>query len=157
MKIQRVTANNRKRQFEIRAGRHGYGFPYALADPKPGGADRIVSLHVDPELGREGFTYVLESGREGSVHMDAVLEYNKDPGYLADLILYRLTLEAEKRFEASPIGARELARRLGTSPTQLYRLLDTTNDRKSMRQMLSLLYLLGCEVDVEVRERKKSA
>lgn len=33
-------------------------------------------MFVDPELGREAITYRLESGREGSVHIDAVLEYN---------------------------------------------------------------------------------
>lgn len=154
MKVKKVTANNRKKVFEVQAGRHQYTFPYALAAPTPEGDNRIVSLEVDKELGREAFTYVLESGDEGTVHIDSVLEYNKDPAYLADIALYQLTVEAEKRFEASSIGARELARRLGTSPSQLYRLLDTTNHRKSLRQMLSLLYLLNCEVDFTVKERK---
>lgn len=154
MKVKRVSANNRKRVFEVEARGHQYTFPYALADPTPDSGNRIVSLDVDRELGREAFTYVLESGDEGTVHIDSVLEYNKDPAYLADLALYQLTVEAEKRFEASSIGARELARRLGTSPSQLYRLLDTTNYRKSLRQMLSLLYLLNCEVDFVVRERR---
>jgi hypothetical protein len=34
---------------------------------------------VDPELGREAFTFRLASGAEGSVPIDAVLEYNEDP------------------------------------------------------------------------------
>ena len=33
--------------------------------------DRIAEVFVDPELGREGFTYRLSSGDEGSVHIDA--------------------------------------------------------------------------------------
>lgn len=99
------------------------------------------------------FTYWLESGAKGSVHLDAALEYNEDPAYLADLALYRLTTEARRRFEASPLSAREVARRLRTSPAQLYRLLDPTNYSKSLRQMLSLLYVLGYEVDLEVKER----
>ena len=53
-----------------------FDFPYARSDPRPGAADRVADVHVDEELGREGFTYVLESGREGSVHLDSVLEYN---------------------------------------------------------------------------------
>jgi hypothetical protein len=154
MKIRRVTANNRRRLFEIQAGRSDYTFPYALAEPTPEPGNKIVSLEVDKELGKEAFTYVLESGDEGTVHIDHVLEYNKDPGYLADLVLYQLTLEARKRFDSSSIGARELARRLGTSASQLYRLLDSTNYKKSLRQILSLLYLLNCEVDVVVKEKK---
>jgi hypothetical protein len=38
---------------------------------------------VDDELGREAFTYTLESGREGTVHVEQVLDYHRDPGYLA--------------------------------------------------------------------------
>jgi hypothetical protein len=43
----------------------------------------------------------------------------------------------------------------GTSPAQLYRLLDPTNHTKSMRQLLSLLHLLGFDVDVEVKPRPR--
>jgi hypothetical protein len=130
-------------------------FPYPKTDPAPSSTDRIVEVFVDPELGREGFTYRLASGDEGSVHIDAVLEYNEDPSYMAEMTLYRLTEEARCRFEASGLSAREVSRWLNTSPTQLYRLLDPTNYSKSLRQLISLLYVLGCEVDVEVRERPR--
>lgn len=40
-----------------------------------------------------------------------------------------------------------------TSPARFYRLLDTTNYRKSVDKMLSLLQVLGCEVEVIVREK----
>jgi hypothetical protein len=114
----------------------------------------IRRVYVDEELGREGFIYELQSGTGGSAHMDAVLEYNEDPGYLADLMIYRLTLEARKRLEQSPLSTREVARRLGTSLSQLYRLLDHTNYRKSVRQMASLLYVLGCDIEVRVTDRE---
>jgi hypothetical protein len=67
--------------------------------------------------------------------------------------LYRLTLKAKERFESSGLSAREFARLLDTSPAQLYRLLDPTNYTKSVKQLISLLYLLGAEVDVEVKTR----
>lgn len=153
MKIRRVKPNNRKRAFEVVTSRGVLLFPYFKADPSPSRDDSVSEAFVDPELGREAFTYVLDSGAEGSVHMDAVLEYNEDPAYMAGLALYRLTTEARKRFESSQLSAREVARRLGTSPAQLYRLLDPTNYSKSARQVLSLLYVLGYEVDLEVRER----
>ena len=107
---------------------------------------------MDEELGREGFTYVLASGQEGTVHMEQVLESNQDPGHLRDLILYRLTLEAQRRVTASTLSRREIIRRLDTSATQFYRLLDQTNYRKSVDQLLSLLHVLDCDVDLVVRD-----
>lgn len=153
MKITRVRANNRKRAFEVETRRETFLFPYSRATHAPSSSDPVDEVHVDTELGREAFTYSLSSGAEGTIHIDAVLEYNQDPTYLADLALYQLTTEARKRFETSQLSAREVARRLGTSPAQIYRLLDPTNYSKSVRQLLSLLYVLGYDVDVDVKER----
>ncbi len=79
MKILSVVANNRKRAFEVRLRSRSLLLPYAKVDPRPSAGDRITEVFVDPELGREAFTYRLDSGIEGSVHVDAVLEYNEDP------------------------------------------------------------------------------
>ncbi|MBW8057718.1 MAG: helix-turn-helix domain-containing protein [candidate division NC10 bacterium] len=46
-----------------------------------------------------------------------------------------------------------MIRRLGTSATQFYRLLDQTNYNKSLGQLLSLLHILDCDVDLVVRTR----
>ena len=75
----------------------------------------------------------MASGQEGAVNIDHVLEYNKDPAYLADMVLYKLTVWAQEEVEKSDLTTRELIRRLGISPAQFYRLLDQTNYRKSMR------------------------
>ena len=128
--------------------------PYAVLEVVPSSEDRVTNVSVDRELGNEGFTYRLESGIEGTVHIDHVLNYNQDPNYMADLVLYKLTVEAQNRLEQSPISLRQLARRLNTSPSQLYRLLDTTNYKKSVRNMLNLLYALDCEVDFVVQHRE---
>ena len=156
MKILSIAADNRRKAFVLRTRKGSYEFPYARLQLPPSPADRLAEVHVDDELGQEAFTYTLESGREGTVHVDQVLDYNRDAGYLADLLLYKLTLEAEKRFQGSGIGVRQLARRLGTSPSQIYRLLDPTHYKKSVRQMLALLHALDCEVDLVVRDRKAS-
>ena len=156
MKIRRVSANNRKKAFEIRTYKRAYDFPYALTDPRPVPDDTVERVYVDDELGREGFTYVLASGKEGSVHIDSVLEYNRDPSYMADLALYKLTLEARKRMDSSHLSKREVMRRLGTSASQLYRLLDPTNNRKSIRQLVSLLAVLGYEVEMDVARSSTS-
>lgn len=151
MKIRWVRHNNRRKLFEVRVAARELIFPYAKTDPCPTSQDPVARVFVDAELGREGFTYELESGRTGTVHVEQILEYNQDPSYLRDLLLYRLTLEAQKRVKVSPLSKREIIRRLGTSAAQLYRLLDQTNYSKSVDQMLSLLQVLECDVDLVVR------
>ena len=154
MKIRSVTHNNRKKAFEVRTWTRSFILPYSKVDPQPSADDPITRIFVDQELSREGFTYVLDSGGEGTVHIEQVLDYNQDPGYLRDLLLYKLTLEARKRVDASPLSKREIIRRLGTSATQFYRLLEQTNTRKSVGQLLSLLHVLDCDVDLVVRDRR---
>ena len=151
MKIQSVRCNNRKKAFQVKISKGILQLPYSKVEPRPSARDPIVTVRVDRELGREGFTYVLESGKEGTVHSEQVLEYNQDPHYLRDTLLYKLTIEAQKRVKASPLSKREIIRRLGTSATQFYRLLDQANYSKSIDQLLSLLHVLDCEVDLQVR------
>lgn len=153
MRIRSVKYNNRRKVFEVRISARGLSYPYAKADPQPTPQDPVSRVFVDEELGREGFTYKLESGRTGTVHAEQVLEYNQDPNHLRDLLLYRLTLEAQKRVDASPLSKREIIRRLGTSAAQFYRLVDQTNYRKSVDQLLSLLQVLECDVDLVVRAK----
>ena len=154
MKIRSVTLNNRRNEFSVttRSG-ISYPFPYAEADPRPSSENRIEDMFVDKELGNEAFTYVLHSGEEGSIHIDQVLEYNEDPKYLAELLIYKLTLEARRRIEGSGLSRRQIARRLNTSVPQLYRLLEPANTTKSMNQLISLLHILNCDVDLVIKKR----
>lgn len=151
MKIRAVAPNNRKRVFEVRTSTKRLVFPFSKADPPPTMGDPIREAFVDDELGREGFSYVLRSGRTGTVHGEQVLEYNQDPHYRRNILLYKLTIEAQKRVAATSLSKREITRCLGTSAAQLYRLLDQTNYRKSIDQVLALLQVLNCEVDLVVR------
>jgi hypothetical protein len=153
MKIRRVTANHRRQAFEVTTAQCSYPFPFAKLRLRPGPGNRVTNVYVDKELGNEAFTYVLESGYEDSVHLDDVLHYNEDPAYARDLLLYQLTVEAQRRVQESPLSRRELIRRLGTSATQFYRLLDQTNYRKSVDQMLSLLRVLDCDVKFVIKKR----
>jgi hypothetical protein len=154
MKIKKVSHNNRKKAFEVHTYRHAYLFPYAKLEISPSLENPITRVYVDKELDNEAFTYELESGDEGTVHIDHVLEYNRDPRYMRDLLLYKLTLAAQDRVKNSSLtlSKRELIRRLGTSPAQFYRLLDQTNYKKSIDQLMALLHILDCEVDVVVKD-----
>ncbi len=154
MKIRSVDINNRKKEFSVLTySGTSLSFPYAKATPRPQTDDRIMKVFVDSELAKEAITYVLESGKEGSVHIEQFLEYNEDPIYLADLLTYKLTLEARRGIKSSGLSRRQIAKRLGTSVPQLYRLLDPTNTRKSMNQLVALLHVLSCDVDLVVKRK----
>ena len=154
MKIRSVSSNNRKREFLITTySGANYAYPYAKCNPVPSPDDRVEESIVDRELGREAITFRLESGREGSVHVEQVLEFHQDPKYLADVLTYKMTIAALERIEASGLSRRRIAGQLNTSVPQLYRLLDPTNTRKSLNQMVALLHVLNCDVDLSVTDR----
>jgi len=151
MKITRVRHDNRKKAFEVATQNQQFWFPFAKLRLRPTPANPVASVHVDDDLGKEAFTYELQSGEEGTVHIDQVLDYNRDPRYMRDLLLYKLTLVAQERVKSGSLSKRELIRRLGTSPAQFYRLLDQTNYSKSIDQLMALLSVLDCEVELVVK------
>jgi len=153
VKIQHVKINNRRKAFSVKVRGREYWYPYALLEYIPDPDDRINRVFVDPEIGCEGFCVVMDSGNVQTVHMEQVLEYNRDPGFLRDQVLYSLTLEAGKRLEKCALSRREIIRRLGTSAAQFYRLIDHANYRKSIDQMLRLLSILDCDVNIRVTSR----
>jgi predicted XRE-type DNA-binding protein len=155
MKISHVTANTRKKAFEVHSPRGLHEVPFAKLRLVPSSENRVTEVFVDSDLGDEAFTYRLESGEEDTLHFDAVLELNADPDHLQDLLLHRLAVEARKGLETSGLSKRQVARQLGTSPSQLYRLLDPANPRHSVGQLLAVLDLVGKEVDFIVRPRSK--
>jgi hypothetical protein len=154
MKVYKVSINNRRKEFSIATrSREAYTYPYAEADPRPDSGNRIEEVFVDKELGNEAITYVLNSGDEGSIHIEQILEYNEDPRYMAEILTYKLTLEARHGIENSGLSRRQIAKRLKTSVPQLYRLLDSSNTSKSINQLVALLHVLNCKVDLVVNCR----
>ncbi len=157
MRIRSVRFSNSKLVFEVATWSKTFPFPYGKADPAPTADDPVVSCLVDDELAREAFVVTTKSGRETTVHIDQVLEYHRDPGYLHDLFLYELTLEAQRRVSVSGLSRDEIIHRLGTSEAQFDRLLDQTNYRKSVDRVLNLLHVLNCDVQVIVRAGDRAA
>ena len=157
MKIRGIKPNNHKRVFEVTVSRGVFPMPYSKVDPEPSKADPVVRVYADEDFGREAFTYVLRSGLEGSVHIDSVLEYNEDPAYMRDLLLYKLTLAAQECMKASPLSQREITRRARTSPAQIQRLLDVTNRSKSVDKLVVLLGAMDCEVELTVHPAKRES
>jgi hypothetical protein len=73
VKIHKVAANNRKKGFSIRTRRRVMWYPYAKLESPPSAKDPVVGVAVDPEVGREGFTYRLKSGKEGVVLSESAI------------------------------------------------------------------------------------
>jgi hypothetical protein len=63
------------------------------------------------------------------------------------------TCGGQTRRERASRNKREIVRELGTSAAQLYRLRDQTNDCKSVDQLLALLQMVNCDVDLVVRTK----
>ncbi|MCG8435687.1 MAG: hypothetical protein MJA83_16810 [Gammaproteobacteria bacterium] len=152
MKLKKVEFNNRKKLFEIDTKKGFYTFPYSALDLKPEKGNWVREAFVDRDIGNEGFTYVLDSGEEDTIHIDRVLEVNRDPDYMRDLLLYRITLLAKEIVDKSEINKKEIARRLSTSPSQFYRLIDVNYKKKTLDQMFRLFYTLNYDLDVKVKQ-----
>ncbi len=150
MKIRSVRSDPRRRAFAVTTARGVLEFPWTQVDVVPSTDDPVVAIGPDPELGAEGFTYRLASGAEGTIHLDHVLRFLRDPDYQRRELLYAITNEAADAFTASGRTKRSVARQLGTSLAQIARLLDPADSRKSVDQMIRLLAALGRKVEMHV-------
>jgi hypothetical protein len=79
MKVRRGAANSRRKVIEVSTSRGTFVYPFARLKPRPSPSDPIRTIHVDRELGSEAVTYTLASGREGTVHIEQVLDYTRIP------------------------------------------------------------------------------
>ena len=152
MIITNIERNNRKKTFSVTSSKSTFIYPFANLDPPPTIINPLDMIWIDDDFGGEAFSYKLRDGKSGTVHIDHILEYNREPNYMTELLLYKLTIEAKKYVEITPLSKREIIRNLGTSPSQYYRLLDQTNVTKSINKMLNLLQVLGCEMDIIFRD-----
>jgi hypothetical protein len=150
MKIKSVVVNNRKKALEIETAKGSLALPFSKLQLKPTAKDRIKTAYVDSELENHAVTYVLESGKEDSVHLDAFLDYNRDPDFMREITLHNLTVDALRLLKTAGLSKQELIRRLKTSPSQLYRLLDPANYQKSVDEMLRLIAVLGYRVEMKI-------
>src|SRR5487761_2609658 len=111
MKIKVVSVNRRKKTLDIGTEKGVLSLPFSRLPLKPSSRDKLASAYVDSELARRAITYVLASGKEGSVHLDAFLDYNRDPDFFRDATLHKLTVDALKLVRASGLSKHELMRR----------------------------------------------
>ncbi len=150
MTIASLVVNNHRKAFVLKTKKGDYPLPFSRLPVPPTRENPVRDAYVDPECAHQAFRYVLADGSEDIVPLDAALDYNRDPDYMRDLLLHNLTCKALDALEQTPLSKREITRRLGTSASQFYRLIDTTNYSKTVDQMVRLLQALDCQVEVEV-------
>ena len=151
-KIDSVTVNRRRKGFEFRVGSEVLFYAFSQADPPPSAQDPVQWVKVYDVLGGQ-VQYMLASGRVGIVDFEDVLYHNRDPDHHRRVLLNQLTMEARNCVWSCPRSKKEIMGRLGTSASQLSRLRDPRNERKTLDRMVTLLYVLGYELDVTVRPR----
>ena len=148
-KFKRVTFNNRKRTFHLEyTSGLKIDCPYAALSIK----GKITEAAPDPECGRHAFYFAVDNGERDYVPYDQPLHIANVPEYAKEQALYEMTKTINEFIRKEGISKRELARRLGTSTSQLARLLDITNYKKELSRLIEIAAMLNYEFKWEFKK-----
>ena len=155
-KFKAIKPNYRKGVLEItlQEGRKPtrYNLPFAaFKGTKISAKNRLVSIGIDEELGRQGATFVMADGTHGNLPADFVLYYC-DPTYDWSPI-NQLKRVLRDKLDASKLSVRVLADALRTSPSQVVRLLEENRGSKQLLQLLKLAELAGYRVTFTLKRK----
>lgn len=141
-KFKKVAFDNKKRVFilEYTSGLK-VDCPYSCLGIK----GKIIEAGSDVEVGHHSFYFVTENGKKDFVPYDQPLHIVQNPEYVKHQTLYEVTKQLNGLIEKAKVPKRELARRLGTSLSQLARLLDATNYKKELSRLIELAVMLNYE------------
>lgn len=147
-KFKKVEFDNRKRVFylEYISGLK-IECPYSALEIK----DKVTEAAPDRETGQHSFYFVLDTGEKDFVPFDQPLYIVQHPEYVKQHTLYEVTKQLNEFIEKGKVSKRELARRLGTSVSQLLRLLDTANYKKELSRLIELAAMLNYEFKWEFK------
>ncbi len=148
-KFKKVEFDNKKRVFHL-----AYTSGLKLDCPyfSLGIRGKVLEAAPDAEVGGHSFYFVLEDGRKDYVPFDQPLHILQNPEYVKERTLYEMTKSLNEFIKAEKASKRELARRLGTSMSQLARLLDTANYKKELSRLIELAALLNYELKWEFKK-----
>ncbi len=113
---------------------------------------KVVEAGPDEEVGGHSFYFVLEDGKKDVVPYDQPLHIAQHPEYLKEQTLYGMTKRINQFIGQEKISKRELARRLGTSMSQLTRLLNPTNYKKELSRLIEIAAILDYEFTWEFKK-----
>lgn len=148
-RFKKVALNNKKRVFHLE---YTSGLkiecPYSALRIR----NKVVEAGPDKESGKHSFYFILENGRKEFVPFDQPLHIVQNPEYVKQNTLYEVTKQINEFVEREKVSKRELARRLGTSLSQLSRLLDTSNYEKELSRLIELAAVLNYEFEWEFKK-----
>ncbi|HSA58665.1 MAG TPA: helix-turn-helix transcriptional regulator [bacterium] len=141
-KFKKVGFDNKKRAFHLE---YTSGLKVDCPYSALGIHDKVVEVGPDPEVGRHSFYFTLNNGKKEYVPYDQPLHIVQNPEYVRENTLYEMTKLLNQLIREAKVPKRELARRLGTSMSQLSRLLDTTNYKKELSRLIEIAAMLNYE------------
>ncbi len=147
-KFKDVVFDNKKRLFRLE---YSTGLRINCPYSALGIREKVVEAGPDIEVGGHSFYFVLKSGRREYVPYDQPLSISQAPEYMKHQALYEITKAINKYIKKEKVPKRELARRLGTSLSQLSRLLDPTNYKKELSRLIEIGAMLNYEFRWEFR------
>jgi hypothetical protein len=113
---------------------------------------RVAAAGVDPESGDHAFYFERHPGKAVFVPYDEPLRIAGEPEYAKHQAIFQMTKRLNDFIGRQGVAKRELARRMGTSLSQLARLLDTTNYKKEMARLIELARILDYEFHFEFKK-----
>lgn len=148
-KFKKVTFDNKKRVFHLE---YTSGLKIDCPYSALGIVEKVTDAAPDSEAGGHSFCFVLESGKRDYVPYDQPLHIAQNPEYLKQQTLFEMTKAINEFVRKEKVPKRELARRLGTSMSQLSRLLDTTNYKKELSRLIEIAAMLDYEFKWEFKK-----
>lgn len=141
-KFKKVELDNKKRVFHLE---YTSGLKIECPYSALGIQEKVVEAMPDSETRGHSFCFMLENGKKEFVPYDQPLHIVQNPEYVKQQTLYEVTKQLNEFIKLAKTPKRELARRLGTSLSQLSRLLDTTNYKKELSRLIELAAMLNYE------------
>ncbi len=141
-KFKNVEFDNKKKVFYLE---YTSGLKLECPYSALGIKNKVVEAGPDEETGQHSFYFILDNNRTDFVPFDQPLHIVQNPEYVKQETLYEVTKQLNEFVTTAKIPKRELARRLGTSLSQLARLLDTTDYKKELSRLIELGTILNYE------------
>ncbi len=147
-KFRKVGYDNKKKVFHLE---YTSGLKIECPYSALGIRRKVIEAAPDTEVGQHSFYFVLNNGKKDFVPFDQPLHILQNPEYVKQQTLYEVTKQLNEFIKQGKVSKRELARRLGTSLSQLSRLLDTTNYKKELSRLIELAAMLNYEFKWEFK------
>jgi hypothetical protein len=112
---------------------------------------KVSAAWVDKETRGRAIGIRLEDGSEEHMPYDQPLALARDPEYQLRTHIERVLAHIRQVLVEKRISKRYLAEQLGTSDTQIQRLLDPSILNKNLEQLYRVALLLGLDLEWRIR------